>query len=134
MAIQASELRIGNLIMDSPINGDKIKKVEVLYPNVVFFLFVSHIYNDEKRGIPLTEEWLLKFRLTNVTEELDAEKSFEIKFGRKSFRVVIDDRGLCTVIYQVDIGMNFQELTDVEFVHEFQNLIFALCGEELKLN
>ena len=132
MAINAHELRIGSYIMDSPINGNKPLEVHAIYSNLVIHED-THIYNDEIRPIPITEEWLLKFGLTNVTEEFDAEKSFEIQFGRKTFRVAIDNRGLCMVIYQVDIGMNFQELSDVESVHEFQNLIFALCGEELKL-
>lgn len=137
MAISAKELRVGNLVKYSLSNiPQEIKSVINVHGEYLVNFQNSGFSNtiDKIKPIPLTEDWLLKFGLTNVTEELDTEKSFEIQFGRKTFRVVIDDRGLCTVIYQVDIGMNFQELTDVEFVHEFQNLIFALCGEELKLN
>lgn len=133
MAIKSIELRIGNLIQYNEGGECKVIGIYEFGIDVEFPEETTYIEYDQFSPIQLTEELLLKFGLTNVTEELDTEKSFEIQFGRKAFRVVIDDRGLCTVIYQVDIGMNFQELTDIEFVHEFQNLIFALCGEELKL-
>lgn len=119
--MEAKELRIGNLIMDSPINGDKIKKVDVLYPNVVFCEDDSHIYNDEKRGIPITEEWLLK---------LGFEKKSGSEFVKGRFIYRFQQRDLVIEGFEYDYN---GIICHPEYVHQLQNLYFCLTNEELTL-
>jgi hypothetical protein len=73
---------------------------------------------EEIEPIPLTEEWLLKFGF-----HLDPYKNFElnnININRLNFKLTIfedDDR------YDIPIK--------TKYVHQLQNLYFALTGEEL---
>jgi hypothetical protein len=73
---------------------------------------------EEIEPIPLTEEWLLKFGF-----HLDSYKNFElnnININRLNFKLTIfeDDDW-----YDIPIK--------TKYVHQLQNLYFALTGEEL---
>lgn len=119
--MEAKHLRIGNLIMDSPVNGDEIKKVKSLSSNLVFCDDGSHIYNDEMRGIPLTEEWLVK---------LGFEKKSGSEFEKGRFIYRSQQRDLIIGGFEYDYnGIIYHP----EYVHQLQNLYFALTGEELSL-
>lgn len=116
--IQANELRIGNLLS---------------YRNNVVKINLSdidYVYTDNTgsqkyfKTIPITEEWLLKFGF---------DKSNRIDFGELkpcyanfSFALMIRHNS-----YFIDwIGGN----TEIKYVHQLQNLYFALTGEELTLS
>ena len=78
-------------------------------------------FNLVHSPIPLTEEWLLKFGFVPEKME-DGFLSYRLKF--------------------VDISMPYFEFTydygtesfEVKYVHQLQNLFFALTGTELTLN
>lgn len=76
---------------------------------------------DEMKPIPLTEEWLLKFgfkKYNRVWYLKDPELDLKI------FPFSIWE----------DLSYNTGELTPpLDFVHQLQNLFFALVGEELTL-
>ena len=136
--MEARELRINNIVM-----LDETKPVRILWfkLEVACIMEVGKDYPsaivrlERLSGLPLNEEWLVKFVFIETTDDEDENKSYEIKSGRKSFRLVkLDDINSWMVLYQVDIGMRFKELTDVEFVHHFQTLFYALTNEELALN
>ena len=81
---------------------------------------------DHGKPIPLTEEWLRKLH----TEE-EIEKS--VRFPNE---ITIYDRFLFIwkpeYKYWYVVTSNHKEyLTKIEFVHEYQNFIFSLTGEEL---
>ena len=61
--------------------------------------------------IPLTEEWLLKFGF---------EKAYETCYQYKDF--ILNDKFI-----MMDIDITVQ----LKYVHQLQNLYFALTGEEL---
>jgi hypothetical protein len=63
------------------------------------------------RPIPLTEEWLLKCKSNSIFNN-----GFEYKKTR-------------TGRFEIYVGMSL--ITVIEFVHELQNLNFALLGEDL---
>ena len=106
--MKASELRIGNLIKD------RAKVVEV--ENHHFSLLESY-HKEDFQPIPLTEEWLLKFGF---------ETKDKVFWDVGNFRVGQDRwGGYDYVNRRVDI--------DLKYVHQLQNLYFALTGEELTI-
>ncbi len=125
--VRASELRIGNFVMD---RGGKIlfidhweyenkiseKRVDGLHP---FTEFVEYL-----QPIPLTEEWLLKFgfemeysQLTNIYKYFLVNAPFGYSQGQFN---VFTQTGCFSV--------------EIKYVHQLQNLYFALTNEELEIN
>lgn len=116
--MKANELRIGNLILYS----GKIEPVIKIESDTL--VMVNDLYLDEElEYIPLTEEWLLKFGF-----EKDWSESGQItawyKIGK--WRVYFDNGK-----YFFCNGLDF--LTKIQFVHQLQNLYFALTGEGLTI-
>ena len=115
--MKANELRIGNLIK----HHDKTITVAGIVRNTIYYeskelCFDSNIgeYNPFQ-PIQLTEEWLLKF---GFVEE------FENKFYKDSIAIeVFENECILYIGYFVDLAINY--------VHQLQNLHFALTGEEL---
>jgi len=121
--IKASDLRIGNLIWDSEEN--KYFEVEQLKKYVGSEIWVFYrngsIKCKEVEPIPLTEEWLLKFGF---------EKNSYWYKDDNLIRFVFDDNGwLHCSIGDNDKGILYNK---IKFVHQLQNLYFALNNEELK--
>lgn len=125
--IKASELRIGNLLEFS--NG--IEPAKIVMVGRRFFSSAAIEKEDGDfnvtpyyRGIPLTEEWLIRFGFVyhkhNNSFQLDVAFGFSIwgKVG-SGFNVYVEGS---------DIG------NPVEYVHQLQNLFFALTGKELILD
>jgi hypothetical protein len=123
--MKASELRLGNYLIVPGI--DRIVQVRLVC--------LSHFSCVDKDGIvlgesvrinyqpiPLTEELLLKFGFEDDRDNLMILRKgvFEFYFDK------VDKDGIS--LYEKWDG-NF--LCNVEYVHEFQNLYFALTGEEL---
>jgi hypothetical protein len=122
--LKANELRIGNLIL----KGDIICSVIGLRDNIVFAQGIKNgnIFYREKsfdfQPITLTEEWLLNFGFQ--TSEWD---------NNSSLRKEVNSR-ITMVFYKehktFDIGD--WELGVIQYIHQLQNLFFALTGEELQ--
>jgi hypothetical protein len=123
----AQELRIGNLIT---FNGKEFKVIALAENDVCINGFGGIAENFEP--IPLTEDWFLKFGFLNCK-----------KNGSNYFSDSIDDPNNATIrfahpdsdwIYSVgddDHGIVFNK---INYVHQLQNLYFALTGNELTLN
>jgi len=118
--MKASELRIGNFVTTI---DDKIicTSVKGFYGFPVNTGIINHnnSVNDFEylKPIPLTEEWLLKF-------------GFEQKNGIKCW--VNEDVEIC-----FETLANYYRLyprtNKIKYVHQLQNLYFALTGEELTI-
>ena len=114
--MEAKELRIGNLYLNYGI------------PSIVDADFIGRLASIEKRGkiaidvspIPITAEWLERFSFTS-------NGFFRMKrTGRFLFEIPIDEKGLS--VYFCD-----RVLAKIEYIHQLQNLFYALTGEELTL-
>lgn len=104
--IQANELRIGNLTEQG--------EVKSFFENGVHVGFGKCYYFNELEPIPLTEEWLLKFGFK-------IERQYECDFASIG-------------VFTISFGENFfYEYTNLKYVHQLQNLYFALTNEELTL-
>lgn len=123
--MKASSLRIGNLLMGS---GDTP-------------LIVTRIFNEDKVGtgkgdpytvsgespcllpIPLTEDWLLKFGFE------EKPKYSHPKYWKGNYFCNLNGE-----FYTNNESYEGETLsTNIKYVHQLQNLYFALTGEELEI-
>ena len=110
--MKASELRIGNYIQNS--HG-------TIFNVGIVMLGGQYDYHP----IPLTEEWLLKFGF----EYVESYDNYKIKAGDYWNSVKFYEGEWCYNNDDSDAGCYF--LTTIKYVHQLQNLYFALTNEEL---
>jgi hypothetical protein len=120
---KASDLRVGNLInVLNPntgiwnIEATKGKTIMILQQEEGHYLLINNL-----KPIPITEEWLLKFGFIKTEYKSD----------------IIYDSGLQSSTY-ITIDNDYSSyfmwgeyLTSIKYVHELQNLYFALTQREL---
>ena len=110
--MKATDLRIGNLVLRKDLFDNKQKfKETIVCHNAITACYTN---NDNFQPIPLTEEWLLKFGLKS---ELNGY-------------YYIDDFVISLDGY-VYFGIEEKYIRSIEFVHDLQNLYYAIKGEEL---
>lgn len=122
--MKATELRIGNLFQDK-YTKDVFKVLELTTNSIVFDYFTVKKWKAEP--IPLTEEWLLKFGFKKaplVDKYLKGYFTYDSKLKYFTYFTDIEDGGYENIIIQKE---------KLKYVHQLQNLYFALTGEELIL-
>lgn len=121
--MENNELRIGNWINVDSYGEQQVVDVMcdgINTPNLegVHYGLIS--------GIPLTEEWLLKFGLQNESYlpvyEIERNSLFAIKKWEERNQI----------IFYVFWGDNKLSNIEVKYAHQLQNLYFALTGKELE--
>lgn len=125
--MKPTELRIGNYVtsLTSILNGKTLVVTEV---NETHFQAWGIDPDYRQYGssdgflapIPLTEEWLLKFGFKKGDYE-----TLVCEF--KGFRITFDINGDIIDCYLDSTGL------DILYVHQLQNLYFALTGKELTI-
>jgi len=116
--MKASELRIGNLV--------KINGIELALTSDLFCLVVDG-QTAPPEPIPLTEELLLKFGFSKSNDYL----YLEFKNGNISFNDELKNGvSLCVGEYCT----RGSEFDNIIYVHQLQNLYFALTNDELIIN
>ena len=117
--MKASELRIGNLIFTHKEEIIVVKGIDT--EGLILFKEDQNIFDFKCKPIPLTEEWLLKFGFKkDLGNDLYLDSTSTSFFIWQNNRVeLLDDKNnIC--------------ISHCEYVHQLQNLFFALSGEELK--
>lgn len=123
--MKASELRLGNLVSNmNPRHNDRILTIESIGDNHEVNVFYRKYLLSELEPIPLTEEWFLKFGFKKVGT------NFELDF----FVLWYSSYQNCFVWRFMNIDSNADRPISLKYVHQLQNLYFALTGEELTLN
>ena len=126
--INAKELRIGNLveskITDEFDDRNEWWEVSEIYADDIHWLSKVDVKDEDFRPIPLTEEWLLK---------LGFEKERE-----RYFNTFIVLRFINNKVDVFNLGVSHDEeylefLNSINYVHQLQNLHFALTGSELTI-
>jgi hypothetical protein len=113
--IKAEELRIGNFFYPD-VDGDAYAKITA---KDILELYSDPI-DDYYKALPLTEEWLIKFGFKKNSDNGDL-KGNDCYYTHKNFKRCIS---LPNFIYD---GIK------IKYVHQLQNLYFALTGEELEV-
>ena len=136
--MKSNELRIGNLVYGKEIETVKAIGIE------------GYIWFDDKRNllvehcqpIPLTEEWLLKFgfkawddKKTIYTLEIDIDEYNNtcFRFWFQSDKLVFDY--IQNEIHPTESIFDDKNIIrlEIKYIHQLQNLFFALTNEELKI-
>lgn len=138
--MKANELRIGNLV-HCPAIGDTYTDRNPHYGFCVFpvnqirdgeliRIDIGHgasqivdLGTNEAEPIHLTEEWLLKFGF----------KRYDIYRCGIDEKLVIDGSSDAFGFFAEDEVSGFIYDRQIKYVHQLQNLYFALTGEELKI-
>lgn len=142
MEIKTTELRIGNLIYDDFNEIHIVEKIESKKfndwngsdPSLIVFSKPKDSNNnmyscDTVTGIPLTEEILLNLGFELVNDSGDSKdysiKGFDYYVGidHEDIRIDFVTKSGCYCVFYDD--ERFQ------YVHQLQNLYFALTGKEL---
>lgn len=105
--MKANEVRVGNLVMD----GHEIETVNA-------------------RMISMLEKGEADFDGILINE-LDVTKLGFKSFEDGWYRLVIGNNNLTWNIYDKMIRFNGFAVAESDYVHEFQNIIYVLTGEEL---
>jgi hypothetical protein len=118
----AKELRIGNYVY-LMLNHQDYETLSVTTKDLE--------YIGKKQGdyqpIPLTKEWLVKFGYTE-TGFMGFEKGFS---NNSILHIQFMAGGVITGFIEGDSTYNL--IGKIDFVHQLQNLFFALRGEELTI-
>ncbi len=132
--MEARELRIGNLVIDTI--DEQIKTIDCGKLKVCFD------ENDVYEPIPLTEDWLLKLGFEKFPDLNEIEYIMDFNFSEK-VQIYLIYRYRDGEIIKTQLSIN-NDKDDYEndwcdipvnamFVHQIQNLFHSLTGEELKI-
>lgn len=119
--MEAKNFRIGNIVKQP----NRIGKVEEIWREGVKIKGFHNAYDYEHTyPIPLTKEWLLKCGGKLIPVEEDNYEYIEIEMNGRNL--------------SADCSNNFSTLENnnfkpIKYVHELQNLFFAITGQELEL-
>jgi hypothetical protein len=124
--MEATELRIGNLV-----NGILTQKPYIIDAWALREMESGNYQNSQDtetkvfEPIPLTEEWMLKFGF----ERHHADYANDIIYIKN----VPDNTEFEWGVYpnKLGSGVQIQNRNLLKYVHQLQNLYFALVGEEL---
>ena len=120
--IKANELRVGNLIYNIK---NEFEKRQIIVSGITpTMIACKQIVTEHKffEPIPLTEEWFLKAGFDLIYYGYNGLIDIEIMLpwaGRKE------------IAYSVRINNEYSVGEPFQYVHQLQNLYFALTGEEL---
>ena len=128
--MKASELRIGNYIK-LMFNYEDYETIQVTSDELVDV--------DKKRAdyepLLLTEDWLFKFGFKNTDK--DDNDYITYTDANHDYYLQIDTRrrdGKYTILDNSFDDLRAFSMVDIVYVHQLQNLYFALTGEELIMN
>jgi len=134
--IKATELRLGNYVRCKIYNGNK----DVVIPFVWQEAKYIHLFEP----IPLTEEWLKRFgfesRLINnafnewytMCTPPNYKREFALCFRFGEYRDVPRDQYTSNA-WHAWMSSGDSHSFNIQYIHQLQNLYFALTGQELTL-
>lgn len=143
--MDAKELRIGNFINAIGLHASRVVTVEqigakgTMQEEMRVISFKEHHVGEFARdceGIPLSEEWLEKFEF-QLSEDLGDQKYYQIipQDEGKGYGVCHDHEEWTFYSYDGNVVKTLiYDESQFQFVHQLQNLYFALTGTELVIN
>lgn len=123
--MKANELRIGNMIywnIPNKIEKKIVHEVTAIINPTLHTCPISlgRLDDDGYVGIQLTEEWLLSFGFVKTFENPFIEYEWQYK------HFTLDDK-------MIPYLGRYSDENNLKYVHQLQNLYFALTGDELKI-
>ena len=134
--MKANELRIGNLVYVSDNQTNLIFK-EITPINIHNLMHLTgwdkSPVDIEFEPIPLTEDWLYKFGFKDIDK--DDNDYITYTDSNHDYYLQIDVRrkdGKYSILDNSFDDLRDFSMVDIMYVHQLQNLYFALTSEELK--
>jgi hypothetical protein len=123
--MKAQELRIGNYHLYHIVDklDERGEYDEICKIDADDFGILENFDCPEYKPIPLTEEWLLKFGFEKMSSNY--ERGWLLLWGN------LKTGTIDFVINEPHSSK--RHITALKYVHQLQNLYFALTGEELKI-
>jgi len=125
--VDTRDLRLGNLVYGV---SDRIEEVIGLAEGVVTTTLVKLreatfiCEQDDVNGIELNEEWLIRLGFRKVGGS----------YFMGCIEVFLSDKGInVSLEFDSTVTGSYSREVDIEFVHQIQNLVYALDKEELIL-
>jgi hypothetical protein len=118
--MKAKELRIGNYY-------DHNGEIKTVTPNTI--LEVWEAIRTWCKAIPLTEKWLLKLGFTKDNYGCFYLSRIDENENNLWLKTQENNIGVALNMFHLERKQTY--LNNVEYVHQLQNLYFALTGEEL---
>lgn len=122
--IRATELRIGNWVNDISGNPTQVRGVGT---NGIWISKSGPATETAFKPIPLTEEWLVKFGFEYRSGWEDSWHKSPIGLYFNPYK-----SGVC--LEQIWDKLIESDLVNIQYVHQLQNLYFALTGNELAID
>tara|TARA_R110000772_G_C12935450_1_gene400264 strand:+ start:92 stop:493 length:402 start_codon:yes stop_codon:yes gene_type:complete len=131
--IKANELRIGNELFSGTVTSINKNSFSVFDGCSHWDSEAMHKDWIEEQPIPLTEEWLLKFGM-NYTDGFSNSRKVYVKNHEfdMSHITYSENEGLLRLSNGEQKGTML--IPWIKYVHQLQNLYFALTNEELTIN
>jgi hypothetical protein len=128
--MKVSELRIGNFVKDK---NAQYKTVNGFTQILATGIYQFHLEKLELDALPLTEEWLLKFGF-EYNKRGNWNRYFKEGIYPRSFAFQFYKNGRIDFWYgDFNVGnLNRIKYNPLQYVHQLQNLYFALTGKELE--
>ena len=128
--LSATELRIGNFISINFGNRDdgKIITVDGVSDCEIFNEETGYSLCNEFNPIMITEQWLLDFGFNQ-----NIETQWYIHFDNMCLTLYEDLPQYIVEIHDMEMNDSSIFLMSIQYVHQLQNLFFALTQEELIL-
>ena len=127
--MKISEFRIGISVYLDDLDIDTGKwhqrVFEITYRDIYNIINGNDMVKGAYEGIPLTEEWIKKLGFENSKTQdkfFTKDNSIGISTADNKFRF-IQGNFVCQLV-----------LREIEFVHELQNLYYAITGVELSVS
>lgn len=123
--MEANELRIGNLVIGDGLHDGEIRTVKAITDKgtltnehrvILFENYLAGEFMKDVKGIELTPEWLGR---------LGFEDRDESHYWKDPIHLLVHEGGCLYLANQRHV--------DIFYVHQLQNLFFALTGRELEL-
>lgn len=136
--MEASELRIGNIINQGAMYGEQAIEAYQIYNYSLFEKGgkVAEYYKDWQ-PIELTEEWIEKIGFEffdyGVADNIIMREYFLNKSITVRYKICLNSDGFNEFSIEV-MGREMLLNGDVRYLHQLQNLYFAITGEELQIS
>ena len=116
--MKAQELRVGNIVKS------QYDKKPIVIRGFDINDLCEGMDSECFQPMPLTEEWLLKF---------GTKKTIENNFEWKDNSLAVYFKPNKKIYFMIATYMDRAPGKEIKYVHQLQNLYFALTGEELIL-
>ena len=133
--MKATELRIGNWLIDKRYTHDSENgRFKVHVRDLQYLTDIKESNECDFEPIPLTEEILLKCGFKKTEEYYAADEENVDVYTIGCFDIAfIDNEYKLWISIDEDSYYNFA-WTEIKYLHQLQNIYFALTGQELEVN